>query len=172
MKTIPSSGKVVIIVSILLFVGILLFLTTASVGQYDKRAAVLSPLEGWEVGGIWHPTKEDIAGLEASLEQISHMNAENYPKNNNVHIDHPERYFRQYVGVIRGWKRRIYVNAFCGEFPPEPGWQKRLVDILDGGTCVWQAVFGPQREQVHISQDQRSSVMARAFFGSLTKDPL
>jgi len=87
MKTIPSVGKMVIIAGFLLFAGILFFQMTASIGQYDKRAVVHSPLGAWEIGGIWHPTKEDIAGLEVSLEQISHMNAENYPAESTVHID-------------------------------------------------------------------------------------
>lgn len=143
MKTISSVGKMPIVI------GILLIQLTASGGQADERAAVLPPGGAREIakGGTWQPTKEEVAELEASLEQVSHLKAENWPASSNVHIDHPERYFRQYIGVIRSGKKQIYVNAFCSEIGPPPDWQKRLVDILDGGTCVWQAVYDPSAKR-------------------------
>ena len=136
MKTIRSLGTSLI-------VAILLFRSPASHAQSDKRAVVLPPFGAWEIGGIWQPTKEDVAGLEASLEHISRLEAENWPAKSGVHIDHPERYFRQYIGVIRDWKLRIYVNAFCSDLQPSPAWQRRLYQIMDGGTCAWQAIYDP-----------------------------
>ena len=143
MKTIHPVGKVLIIT------GILLVQLTASRGQSDQRAVILPQGGAREIarGGTWQPTKEDIAGLEASLEQVSHLKPENGPASSSDHIEHPEGYFRQYVGVIRAGKRRIYVNAFCSDFPPPPDWQKRLVVILDGGTCVWQAIYDPSAKR-------------------------
>ena len=55
-----------------------------------------------------------------------------------IHIDHPERYFRQYVAISRAGKRVLYINAFCDENPPAY-WRKRLVIVADGATCYWQA---------------------------------
>jgi hypothetical protein len=99
-----------------------------------------------EKHGAWEPTKEDIDGLEVSLGQVSQLKPEDWPASSSVRIEHPERYFRQYVGVVRGGKKMIYVNAFCSEIAPLD-WQKRLVVILDGGACVWQAIYDPSAKR-------------------------
>ncbi len=36
----------------------------------------------------------------------------------------------------------IYVNAFCDDGPLSY-WREKLVLILDGGTCCWQAFYDP-----------------------------
>jgi hypothetical protein len=54
-------------------------------------------------------------------------------------IEHPEKYYRQYVGIVVKDRRLIYINAFCDEQPPS-GWRERVVDVCDGG-CSWGAVY-------------------------------
>jgi hypothetical protein len=138
MKTISSAWAKVLIIGVLSLISL-----TASRGQSDQRAVVLPPGRAQQIakGDGWQPTKEDIAGLEANLEQVSHMNDENRPANNAVHINRPELYFRQYVGIFQDGKKGIYVNAFCAA--PPSYWRERLVEIYDGYTCVWQAVYDP-----------------------------
>ena len=91
--------------------------------------------------GPWQPGKSDIAQLEASLGQVSSLKAKNWPMDDPAGIVNPANYYRQYVGVRRNNKKLIYVNAFCQEtadgYPP-PDWRQHLVQIQDGGTCVWQ----------------------------------
>lgn len=84
----------------------------------------------------------DIYGLEASLPQVSSLKAENWPADSRIRIDSPDRYFRQYVGVVQNGKKLIYVNAFSDELPVTT-WRETLVVIMDGGTCCWQALFDP-----------------------------
>ena len=47
-------------------------------------------------------------------------------------------YWRQYVGIVAGGKRKLYVNAFCHAFGD---WQRNPVVVDDGGDCYFQAVF-------------------------------
>lgn len=87
----------------------------------------------------WKPTAADIAGLEGSLPQIRELKAEGW--NSKVRIDHPEKYFRQYVAVSVSGANLIYVNAFCDE--PPPSWHHRVYIVADGATCYWQALYDP-----------------------------
>jgi hypothetical protein len=59
-----------------------------------------------------------------------------------VRIEHPERYFRQYIGVSHREQRRIYINAFCID-PPPSDWRTHLYTVIDGATCFWQALYDP-----------------------------
>lgn len=93
-------------------------------------------------GRTWHPSMLDIYGLEASLPQVSWLKAENGPTDSHIRIDHPERYFRQYIGVIQKGRKLIYVNAFWDDIAVSY-WRERLVIIMDGGTCCWQALYDP-----------------------------
>lgn len=90
--------------------------------------------------GTWKPTQLDIDGAEASISQVSGLRAEGWSP--AIHIDHPERYFRQYVPIFRSKQRRLYVNAFCDEKPPAD-WRTRLFEVSDGATCYWQALYDP-----------------------------
>ena len=68
--------------------------------------------------GNWEPSSADIVGLEEGLPHVSEMEIAGWP---NLHIEHPDRYFRQYVGVSHRGKRQIYINAFCDDSPPPVG---------------------------------------------------
>ena len=90
--------------------------------------------------GSWKPTRSDLADMEANLSQVAVLNIQGWPS--RLHIDHPESYLRQYVAVIYGGKKLIYVNAFC-DAPPPPDWRNRLHLVTDGATCYWQALYDP-----------------------------
>jgi len=73
-----------------------------------------------------------------------------------VRIDHPERYFRQYVPVLRSGRKYVYINALCDEPPPEY-WRERLVVVADGATCYWQALYDPAtRRYSHLMINARA----------------
>jgi len=121
--------------------------------QRGKRYVVLPHVEAkWIVGyrlgptevpisGTWDIQQDDIGAIEASLQQISGMSRD-YPPDKR--IEHPEQYFRQYLGVVGGQRKLIYVNAVCG-FPklgrPPKDWRKHFFTIIDGGGCFWQAMY-------------------------------
>jgi hypothetical protein len=90
--------------------------------------------------GSWQPEQTDIDGLEKGLSHISGLNVMGWKS--NIHIEHPEQYFRQYVGVSRKGNRQIYINAFCDD-PPPTDWRSHLLVVDDGATCYWQALYDP-----------------------------
>ena len=96
--------------------------------------------------GTWQPAKADIDLLEASLDQVANLRAENLPRHTRLAIDHPERYFRQYVAIVRKGKRLIYINAFCNQFLVSY-WRQQLVVVFDGGSCCWQAIYDPAQSK-------------------------
>ena len=100
----------------------------------------VSAAAGMIRGREWEPAEADIGGLETNLPLVSHLKAENRLAVGDQHIEHPERYFRQYFPVIRKGKRLVYVNAFRDE---SPNWRQRIVVIMDGGTRCWQALYDP-----------------------------
>jgi hypothetical protein len=132
-----------------IFLGLLVLTGVAQTPQ-GQRYVVLSsnseskfpPRLAWDQGsyGSWKPSSEDIQSVEISLYRISEMNIAGWPP--QVRIEHPERYFRQYVGVSNRGERRIYINAFCDD-PPPSDWRKRLHVVIDGATCYWQALYDP-----------------------------
>jgi hypothetical protein len=86
-----------------------------------------------KIDGSWTPSKADVEKLELHLSQISKLRSNGGIRGEQVH--HPERYYRQYVGVVVGGRKVIYVNAICQSRPPA-SWQERLADVCDGG-CNW-----------------------------------
>jgi hypothetical protein len=56
-----------------------------------------------------------------------------------VRIEYPDRYYRQYLGIIVKNRKFIYINAFCDDPPPDY-WQECVVDVCDGG-CHWGVVY-------------------------------
>jgi hypothetical protein len=90
--------------------------------------------------GSWEPATADIEGLERSLSRVSELKVTGWTS--KTRIEHPERYFRQYIGVSHRNQRRIYINAFCDD-PPPSDWRSHLYVVVDGATCYWQALYDP-----------------------------
>ena len=92
------------------------------------------------VSGTWAPSQADVDELESNLNQIQDLSQKYSPDRK---VEHPEKYFRQYLGVLEGDRRTIYVNAFCGidNGQPPKDWRKQFEEIMDGGSCVWQALY-------------------------------
>jgi hypothetical protein len=88
----------------------------------------------------WEPSTVDINGLEAGLAHVSELRITGW--SSNIRIEHPEQYFRQYIGVSHRKQRRIYINAFCDNKPPSD-WRDHLYTVIDGATCYWQALYDP-----------------------------
>ena len=105
--------------------------------------ALVEPVLLWDKGSYasWIPSPADIEGLEANLSQISELKIRGL-ESTSIRIDRPDRYFRQYVGVRHGGKRRIYINAFIDD-PPPSDWRTRLYVVIDGATSYWHAFYDP-----------------------------
>jgi len=94
----------------------------------------------------WQPTAADLDGLEANLPQISNLK-ENVPGPGR-RIDNPNKYFRQYLGIVQSGKKQIFVNAFCGgPVSDSDEWRHNLQIVYDGGKCFWQAWYDPATQK-------------------------
>jgi hypothetical protein len=127
---------------------LLLFLSILACAQAEQetRFVVLPGAVASSVvanQGTWTPTQNDIDGAEEQILQITTLRPVGWGF--EIHIEDPERYFRQYVPVRRAGQQLLYLNAFCDEQPPNY-WRKRLVIVADGATCYWQAFYDPKRK--------------------------
>lgn len=98
---------------------------------------------GPKVEGSWKATPQQIASLESNLKRISSLRSAGILR--GVSIAHPEDCYRQYIPVIVGGRKLIYVNAFCGI--QAPGWRTHFVTICDGGESVWGVQYDPATGQ-------------------------
>jgi len=116
------------------------------------------------VDGGWQPSRADTDALDKRLFLISKL-ASTFGMV-GIHIAHPERYHRQYVGIVVKHRNLIYVNAFLTE-PAGAGtddlkqfgsgfegvsglpgdWREHLVNPCDGGSMFWGAVYDPKTQQ-------------------------
>lgn len=91
------------------------------------------------VSGSWRPNKHDIQLLESRLPRISALRSKG--ELNGIQIQHPDRYYRQYIAVVVGSRRMIYLNAFSDR--PSPPWRTELVDVCDSGPSGWGVLYDP-----------------------------
>lgn len=136
------------------FIGacLLLLLLINAQAQQELRYVLLPPSESNtladryprkgpdRIDGIWQPTTSQIKALESNLQNISSLRSDDAP--NGQQIDHPARYFRQYVAVIQGGEPLIYINSLCNVHA-NPDWRHHLVSAFGGGNCYWQAWYDP-----------------------------
>jgi hypothetical protein len=80
--------------------------------------------------------------LEAQLSDIPHVTSGHGARTT---IPDPRQSYRQYVGIVVGGRRLIYVNAFPSEVAEEDkDWKTHFLgDICDGGSSFWGVLFDP-----------------------------
>jgi hypothetical protein len=102
------------------------------------------PVLLWDKGSYasWNPRLPDIGDLEIKLSGISALKIRGY-ESTNLRIEHPEKYFRQYIGVRHRGKHQIYINAFIDD-PPPSNWQRTFYVVIDGGMGCWHAFYDPK----------------------------
>jgi hypothetical protein len=94
-----------------------------------------------EVEGTWEVTPEVVARLEADLPRLGRLRPEECCLARGP-IRQPERFFRQYVGIVLGGREVVYVNAFRS-VESDPDWRQRAVQVCDGGDDYWGAIYDP-----------------------------
>lgn len=107
---------------------------------HAEAAARQCSRASYTVEGGWNPSEADIRLLERHLPDLLALpsTACCLP---DARLGDLARYHRQYVGVVIGARRLIYVNAFplgMSEDPHEP------FVACDGGTAFWGALFDPE----------------------------
>lgn len=86
----------------------------------------------------WTPLRADIDLFEAHLGEIAQLK----PRCCVPKIADARGFYRQYVGIVVGGRRWIYVNALAPDLIPE-SWQSSLVMASDGGGGYWRVAFDP-----------------------------
>jgi hypothetical protein len=109
---------------------------------------IYPPPGGKPITGGWQVTPADIAPVEARISEIAHMTPRGWPS--QIHIQNPDLYFRQHVGVIQEGKKRIYVNAIRhgnDEGKPPREWCTHFYWVSDGDLNYWQVIYDPETKQ-------------------------
>jgi len=126
------------------------FLTTVE-ARRNNRAVVLPATEAQSVPRLcsrdsvpaveagWLPAPTDVAVIQKKFPEIQKL--QRTSRDSGVPIEAPQSYYRQYVGVIVGGRKFIYINAICGK--PSASWRNKLEDTCDGG-CNWGVLFDVQ----------------------------
>jgi len=130
--------------------GCLVITLTSVLGRQDKTRSVILPEKAAQqisqlcsregppkFDSAWTPTDDDIRKMESQLSRISRLRSKGGIE--GARIERPERYYRQYVGIVVAKRKLIYINAFCDEKPPSV-WKESIVDVCDGG-CSWGVVY-------------------------------
>jgi hypothetical protein len=129
--------------------GAAVLLAGACSGQEEKPYTVLPPSEvrhvfPWvdgqsaKVDRGWMPEKADVDLLESHLGEIAKLK----PRCCVPKIADARGFYRQYIGIVVGGRRQIYVNAFAPD-PIPKDWQSRLTFVYDGGGGYWRVLFDP-----------------------------
>jgi hypothetical protein len=89
-----------------------------------------------DIEGSWTPTTKDIEALESHLSNLSKPDS----AQKRFSIEHPERFYRQYLGILIKGRKLIYLNAFSGPYLPK-SWLAKMVIVCDGGVDSWGVVY-------------------------------
>jgi len=138
----------------LILTGCLVLAVTSVLGGQDNIRSVILPEKAAQqisqlcsregppkFDSAWTPTDDDIRKMESQLLRISRLRSKGGIVGES--IERPERYYRQYVGIVVAKRKLIYINAFCDEKPPSI-WKERIVDVCDGG-CSWGVVYDVEK---------------------------
>jgi hypothetical protein len=94
------------------------------------------------VEGGWMLTDADAAAVDLALRPVGKFTVTDHVSLPYIIID-PYSYSRQYLGVIIGGKRLVYINALpADELKPE--YLQKAFMACDGGSMFWGALYDPQ----------------------------
>lgn len=96
------------------------------------------------VTGVWLPSPDMIADLEASLGMELERRIAATPSAGVT----PQDYYRQYGGILIGERQVIYVNGVAArtverELPGGETWKTEPAMICDGGTITFGVEYDP-----------------------------
>ncbi len=96
----------------------------------------VSTLTGEKVSGGWTPTTQDIANLEAQLQQP--------PAKTDLRP--LSDYKRQFAGYTANGQRMLLGNYFCETH--NINWKIAPLIVLDGGNCFFQVKYNADTQQI------------------------
>lgn len=90
-------------------------------------------------------TDADVAKLDSNFKKVLYIKSEGccIVRSSVKNLD---KYAYQFIGVIVGKQKFIYINAFAIDNSKNPvqlkaGWQENPVIVCDGGSSFWGAMF-------------------------------
>jgi hypothetical protein len=120
----------------------------------SQKSIVLAPDKGHEVvnqysrdvidsiDSFWTVTDKDIRLLENNFKKITQLK-ESYDE-----IKALDTYAYQYVGVVRGRKKFIYINALHLPYAEyNKDWTEHPIKINDGGDGFWGVLFDIEKQE-------------------------
>jgi hypothetical protein len=87
----------------------------------------------------WQPDQTAINSLEADLARLHRLRAEGCCIL-GASVGDVNRYYRQYVGIVSGGRRLIYVNAYAADESTRLE-SKPVNDWCDGGDAFWGVLY-------------------------------
>ena len=85
----------------------------------------------------WTPTLDAVETMESQFVRLKSLAV----KNKFEQMRRPKSYYRQYIGIVVGGRKLIYINAFCNvDKKPPAYWRDKPVMNCDGG-CDWGVVY-------------------------------
>ena len=100
----------------------------------------------------WAPTKNQVEEADARLVPLLKRVIPTLQVNGApVRGVDPRAYYRQYVGVMRGTRRILYINAFIPETAErvreDMHWRTEPRTVCDGGSAFFGAQYDPGKHQ-------------------------
>lgn len=119
----------------------------------ESPSVVLTPRKEWgrwlpiHADSYWLPTDRDIRALEERLRGRVPTDGERLPSGL---LD----YYRQYIGIVVGRRRLIYVNGFSKGVVSEftggaRDWHGNPVFVDDGGNSFFHVTYDPKDQRFH-----------------------
>jgi len=99
------------------------------------------------VEGSWDVPTDVVVTLKQDFHKLSRLKATGCCFLGG-RIRNPESYFRQYLGLVVGGKRVVYVNAFKSA-ATHPRWQSAPVGVCDGGSDYWGVLYEPESRRFY-----------------------
>jgi hypothetical protein len=129
---------------------ILLSFNSIAEGQSALRSTVLPEAEATRLrdtcsrGPVqfdetWRPGNDVVSSLTKKLQSLSNVTR---CRSTRDSLLPSYKYHFQYVGIVVGGRRLVYVNAISVGMVPED-WQTRFADICGGGPGAWSVFYDP-----------------------------
>lgn|SRR5215813_12156887 len=82
------------------------------------------------ITGYWQVSEAEVSEIDQAL--LKFLSGPAMRRTSSTPLD---MYMRQYMGLFRGSRRFVYINAFPKDFPTSS--TAEMVDLCDGGPSFW-----------------------------------
>jgi hypothetical protein len=105
-----------------------------------KQLKQLCSRESPKYDGTWTPSATALATMESRIDKIGDIKLKGHGM--EIQIKDPRQAYRQYVGILIGGQRYVYISGSCRK--TDARWHDRLQNVCDGGECFWSVLYNVQ----------------------------